>query len=85
MSENTFTVSYLNADNSGFAQTIEVKEGTTFGDFFKARKPGESSNSYIIRVRRNGEVITPTEGSLVQSNDKVSIYAKKQEGARQTV
>ena len=75
------TITYLNADGSGFAEKVEVPAGFSFGDFFALKKPGENASSYAIRVSRDGNKFTPEKGQLIEDGDKVSILAAKQEGA----
>lgn len=56
-------VYYINNDGGGFADHIDVAEGTTIGKLFEQRCPGRSSSDYLIRVDRQpvpiDHVLTP--------------------------
>jgi len=68
---------FINNDGGGFADTIEIREGTTIQELFDDRVDGTYCD-YLIRVNRQ-----PTTGSYVmQANDRVSITPVKVEGAR---
>lgn len=81
MSQNTFTVDYINADGGGFSETIQVALGTTYKEFFAIRKPGQDPASYHIRVLRGGVKFTPNGGQLVEPGDVISVLSAKVEGA----
>jgi hypothetical protein len=69
---------FLNHAGGGFADYIEVTEGTTLGQLFSQRLPGARPGDYLVRLNRQpaaaDEVLT--EGS------RVSITPTKIEGAR---
>jgi sulfur carrier protein ThiS len=68
---------YINNDGSGFADHIEVDEGTTVKQLFEQQVEGSPEN-YLIRVNRQ-----PTSaGQVLQDGDRVSITPTKIEGAR---
>ena len=43
---------YINNTGSGFADHIDVAEGSTLGDLFPARMPGSVPSDYLIRINR---------------------------------
>ena len=68
---------YINNIGSGFANEIEVPEGTTLGQFFTQQMPGHESADYLIRLNRqpaaHHEPLTP--------GCRISITPTKIEGA----
>jgi sulfur carrier protein ThiS len=68
---------FINNQGSGFADTIEVEEGTTVGDFFAEKMPGRKAADFLIRVNRQP---TPVD-QVLQPGDRVSITPSKIEGA----
>ncbi len=83
MSQNTnaFNIKFLNADGSGFPEVAQVLPGTSIGDFFKLKKPGENPSNFNILVRRNGERLQLAAHELLQADDFVTILHSKREGA----
>ncbi len=70
-------VLYINNDGAGFADYIEVAEGTTVRDLFEREIPSGQPEQYLIRVNRQ-----PAASDQVLRNlDRVSITATKIEGA----
>lgn len=67
----------INNDGGGFADYIEVAEGTTVTDLFQQRIGDASPSSYLIRVNRQP---VAADQSL-QPGDRVSITPLKIEGA----
>jgi sulfur carrier protein ThiS len=67
----------LNNIGSGFADHIEVDEGTTVSQLFDKRIGGKPSD-YLIRVNR--QPCAPDQ--ILQHGDRVSITPIKIEGAR---
>jgi sulfur carrier protein ThiS len=68
---------YLNNDGAGFADFVEIAEGTTVQAFFAERVPHGSPQDYLIRVNRQ-----PTAADQVlQEGDRVSLTPTKIEGA----
>ena len=45
-------VFFLNNDGGGFADQIDVAEGTTLGKLFAQRMPGRNAADYLIRLNR---------------------------------
>src|SRR5690242_13029693 len=48
----TMRVLYINNDGGGFADHINVDEGTTVASLFTQRLPGRKPEDYLIRVNR---------------------------------
>src|ERR1051325_10730887 len=63
-------VLFINNDGGGFADYIEVEEGTTVRSLFKPE-------DYLIRVNRQ----PAASDQVVQDLDRVSFTARKIEGA----
>jgi hypothetical protein len=75
--EQTMKIFFLNNDGGGFADQIDVAEGTTLGQLFEQRMPGSDPHNYLIRVNRQPAVADEplTEGS------RVSVTPTKIQGA----
>lgn len=70
-------IMFINNDGAGFADHIEIADGTTVEQLFAARIPHGHPQDYLIRVNRQ-----PTTADYVlQSGDRVSITPTKIEGA----
>ena len=68
---------YINNHGGGFADTIQIAEGTTIQQLFDERMPGEHPSDYLIRVNRQ-----PVSRSYtLRENDRVTITPTKIEGA----
>ena len=69
---------YINNDGGGFADHVEIKEGTTVEQFFReAARTDRRPEDYLIRVNR-----LPVPGNQVlQEGDRVSFTPTKIEGA----
>jgi len=68
---------YVNNDGGGFADTIDIAEGTTVAQFFVDRIPHGRAQDYLIRVNRQ-----PVPSSQVlQEGDRISITPTKIQGA----
>ncbi len=68
---------FINNDGSGFADQIQIAEGTTVQALFQERVPHGRPQDYLIRVNRQ----PTTAGSVLQEGDRVSITPTKIEGA----
>lgn len=69
---------YVNNDGGGFADHVEVAEGTTVQQFFDDRVSHGAPKDYLIRVNRQ-----PVHSDQVlQDGDRVSFTPVKIEGAR---
>jgi sulfur carrier protein ThiS len=69
-------VFYLNNFGGGFADNVEVEEGTTISQFIKEHVQDDASN-YMIRVNR-----LPVEAAYVlKEGDRISVTPTKIAGA----
>lgn len=68
---------FVNNHGGGFADHIEVKDGTTVAALFAARLPGEKAQNYLIRVNR----LPASADQVLHEGDRVSITPTKIEGA----
>lgn len=68
---------YINNDGGGFADFIEVPDGTTVEKIFRERLPERSASDYLIRVNRQ----PVTRDQVLQDGDRISITPVKIEGA----
>ena len=68
---------YINNDGGGFADYVEVAEGTTVEKFFDQKLSGRQAEDYLIRVNRQ-----PVPNDYVlQENDRVTVTPTKIQGA----
>lgn len=70
-------VLYINNDGGGYADYINVTEGTTVEDFFKDKMQGQQASNYLIRVNRQ----PVSRDYVLKENDRVTITPTKIEGA----
>ncbi len=68
---------FINNDGGGFADNIEVANGTTVQDLFDQQVRSGKSHNYLIRVNRMP--VPPNQ--VLQDGDRVSITPTKIEGA----
>lgn len=68
---------FINNDGGGFADTIEVTDGSTMAQLFSERMPHGKPADYLIRVNRQ----PVAEGHVLQEGDRVSVTPIKIEGA----
>ena len=68
---------FIDNDGGGFADFIDVIEGTTVEQFFKDKMPNREASNYLIRVNRQP---VPRD-HVLQENDRVTITPTKIEGA----
>ena len=67
---------FINNDGNGFADTMDVTEGTTMRQLFDKQSHGSDPADYMIRVNRN-----PVRPDYVlQEGDRVSVTPSKIEG-----
>jgi sulfur carrier protein ThiS len=67
----------INNAGAGFADTLDVPEGTTIKALFHQMVPHGRPEDYLIRLNRG-----PVQADYVlQEGDRVSITARKIEGA----
>lgn len=67
----------INNDGGGFADYVEVEDGTTIDQFFASQMRGSRPSEYLIRVNRD-QVQASYE---LTNDDRVSITPTKVEGA----
>ena len=68
---------YVNNLGGGFADYVDVTDGTTVEQFFKDKMGHERSEDYLIRVNRQP---VPRD-YVLQENDRVTLTPTKIEGA----
>lgn len=67
----------INNDGGGFADHIEIDEGTTVAQLFEEKMSGRKPADYLIRVNR----LPSTADQVLQPGDRISITPTKIEGA----
>jgi sulfur carrier protein ThiS len=70
-------VLYVNNDGGGFADHVEVVEGTTVEQFFAEHVPHGTPKDYLIRVNRQ----PVASNQALREGDRVSFTPVKIEGA----
>ena len=70
-------VMFINNDGGGFADTVEVTDGTTVRQLFDSRVPGGNPSRYLIRVNRE----PAAQNYVLKNGDRLSITPTKIEGA----
>lgn len=70
-------VLYINNDGGGFADHIEVPDGTTVQQLFQQRVATRQANQYLIRVNRQ----PVSADQILYAGDRVSFTPLKIEGA----
>ena len=68
---------FVNNDGGGFADYVEVAEGTTVEVFFNDQMPNRKSEDYLIRVNRQ----PVARDYSLQNGDRVTMTPTKIEGA----
>ena len=68
---------YINNNGSGFADYIEVAEGSTVEALFSEQIPGGNPHDYLIRVNRQ----PAAADQVLHEGDRVSFTPVKIEGA----
>ena len=68
---------FINNHGGGFADFINVEEGTTIEKLFKQKIPHEEASDYLIRVNRQ----PAPKDYVLQENDRVTITPVKIDGA----
>ena len=68
---------FINNAGAGFADRIEVADGTTVGQLFEQRMPGCSPQDYLVRVDRQPSAADEP----LRPGCRVSITPTKIEGA----
>jgi len=68
---------YVNNDGGGFADYVNVSEGTTVETFFDEKMTGQESEDFLIRVNRQ----PVARDYVLQEGDRITITPTKIEGA----
>lgn len=68
---------YINNDGGGFADYVQVQDGTTVETFFARQLPHAKAEDYLIRVNRQ----PVARDYVLQEGDRVSMTPTKIEGA----
>lgn len=68
---------FINNDGGGFADHIEIADGTTVTQLFEQRMKAASPSGYLIRVNRQP---CPAD-QMLRDGDRVSFTPVKIEGA----
>ena len=70
-------VLFINNDGGGFADHIDVPEGTTIQSLFGEKIPHGKPQDYLIRVNRQ----PAPRDQVLQEGDRITISPTKIEGA----
>ncbi len=70
-------VLFINNDGGGFANHVDVADGTTVSQFFQQHLAGQSPESFLLRVNRQ-PVATD---QVLQDGDRISATPVKISGA----
>jgi sulfur carrier protein ThiS len=68
----------INNNGGGFADHIDVDEGTSVSTLVAEKIPGRKHSDYLIRVNR----LPVSAEQILQAGDRLSITPVKIEGAR---
>lgn len=71
------TILFINADGSGFADHIDIADGTSVAELFTEKMPGRKASDYLIRVNR----LPASADQKLQPGDRASFTPKRIEGA----
>jgi hypothetical protein len=70
-------VLFINNDGGGFADYIDVPEGTTIQSLFQLKVPGGKPEHHLIRINR----LPAAADQVLREGDRVSVSPTKIEGA----
>ena len=70
-------VLYVNNDGGGFADYVELAQGTSVEKFFSQQQPDRQACDYLIRVNRQP---VPRD-YILQDGDRITMTPVKIEGA----
>ena len=68
---------FINNSGAGFADHVEVPEGTTVAEFFSQRITECKPDNYLIRINRQNVA----RDQVLQEGDRVTVTPVKIEGA----
>ena len=71
-------IMYINNNGGGFADFINVEDGTNIAKLFEQKMPHEEASSYLIRVNRQ----PVPKDYVLKENDRVTVTPTKIEGAK---
>ena len=77
MTANSMKILFINNEGAGFADHVEVAEGTNVSQLFGEKLPGRSPADYLIRINR----LPASADQVLVAGDRVSITATKIAGA----
>ena len=67
----------INNDGGGFADHIDIEDGTTVASLFAQRMPGRKAEDFLLRVNRQ----PVSADQILREGDRISITPTKIEGA----
>jgi len=70
----------INNNGGGFADYVEIPEGTTVREMFQRQLAGGKPDQYLIRVNR----LPTAADQILQEGDRISFTPTKIEGAQHT-
>jgi len=70
-------IMYINNDGGGYADYVEVSQGTTVEQFFQNKMSGCKASDYLIRVNRQP---VPRD-YVLKEGDRITITPTKIDGA----
>ena len=70
-------VLFINCDGGGFADHLDIAEGTTVGTLFCEKVPHGKASDYLIRVNRQ----PAPANQVLQPGDRICFTPTKIEGA----
>lgn len=68
---------FINNNGAGFADYLDIQNGTTVEAFFRERMHGCTESDYLIRVNRQ----PVARDYVLQENDRITVTPVKIEGA----
>jgi sulfur carrier protein ThiS len=68
----------INNDGGGFADHIDVAEGTTVSALIEDKLSGRKASDFLIRVNR----LPVSSDQILQPGDRISVTPTKIQGAR---
>jgi sulfur carrier protein ThiS len=68
---------FINNSGAGFADHLDIAEGTTVEQFFKIKMSDQEEADYLIRVNRQ----PVARDYVLQEGDRITITPQKIEGA----
>ncbi len=70
-------IMFISNGDGGFANHLDVPEGTTVGQFFRQQMPDRKPEDFLIRVNRQ----PVAQDTALQEDDRVTVTPTKIEGA----